>query len=73
MAKIAYRDEIAAIILYELSIFNSLAEIKANPDHPHVRQAYRAADRIAAIKPARKLIDESGLGYEEAAIYPNHR
>lgn len=47
MTKRSPRDEIARIILFECSIFNSDAEIKANPDHPHVQKAYRAADRIA--------------------------
>lgn len=49
MNKRAPRDEIARIILFECSIFESDAEIKANMDHPHVQKAYRAADRIAEL------------------------
>ncbi len=47
--KRSLRDEIARIILFECSIFESDAEIKANPDHQDVIKAYRAADRIAAL------------------------
>lgn len=54
MSKRTQRDEIARIILFECSIFNTDAEIKANPDHPHVQKAYRAADRIVALTPALK-------------------
>ena len=53
MAKRLLRDEIARIILFECSIFESDAEIKANRDHPHVQKAYLAADRIAALKTAQ--------------------
>lgn len=49
MPKRTEREEIARIILFECSIFNSDAEIKANLDHPHVQKAYRAADRIVAL------------------------
>jgi len=48
MAKRTQRDEVARIILFECSIFESDAEIKANPDHQDVQKAYRAADRIIA-------------------------
>ena len=47
---LAERDEIARIILFECSIFESDAEIKANPDHHDVQKAYRAADRIIALR-----------------------
>ena len=49
MFKRPYRDEIARIILFECSIFETDAEIKANQSHPAVQKAYRAADRIAAL------------------------
>ena len=48
-------DEIARIILFEFSIFESDAEIKANLGHTHVQKAYRAADRIVAISKPNEL------------------
>lgn len=54
MSKRTRRDDIARIILFECSIFNSDAEIKANMDHPHVEKAYCAADRIIALVPVVK-------------------
>jgi hypothetical protein len=52
MTKRSRRDEIARIILFECSLFESDAEIAANPAHWDVIKAYRAADRIAALPPA---------------------
>ena len=50
MKKRTFRDEIARIILFECSIFESDVEIRANLDHPHVQKAYKAADRIDALR-----------------------
>jgi hypothetical protein len=54
MSKRSKRDEIARIILFECSIFESDAEIAANLHHPSVVKAYRAADKIAALPPAER-------------------
>lgn len=39
------RDEIARAFLYE-TVFDSPAEIKANPEHWLVKAAYKAADKL---------------------------
>lgn len=40
------RDEIAYAFLYETHMFDTPAEIAANPEHRLVKAAYRAADRL---------------------------
>lgn len=40
------RDEIARAFLYATEMFDSPAEIKANPQHQYVIWAYKAADTI---------------------------
>lgn len=42
------RDQIARFFLYETGVFDSVAEVKANPQHRLVIAAYRAADKIVA-------------------------
>lgn len=42
------RDFIAGAFLFETGIFDTMAEIRANPEHQLVRAAYKAADKIRA-------------------------
>jgi hypothetical protein len=48
MMKAAEREKIARQICYDSGMFDTVAEIRANLDHPIVRAAYAEADRRLA-------------------------
>lgn len=61
---VSERDRTAQAFLFETGMFDSSTEVAANPDHPLVLAAYRAADRLTA------ALSDQGGGWQPIETAP---